>query len=151
MLVFSIKNKNAVQFMKKDKMYYACAKIVIVITEPEEYYGGTNGYIISETRTRWVVKTANNLELLVTRPTLTFPIDEDTNRITYCWVFEYDDFENDLYKEFRFFVEEKYPIQMLITKQNDCTFLTYIMSRYVEETKIRDGTSVVEMNGTLYS
>ena len=101
-------------------MYYACAKIVIVITKPEDYYGGMNGYIIGETRTKWVVKTANNLELLVTRPTLTFPIDEETNRKTYCWVF----LENDLYKEFKFFVEEKYPIQMLITKQNNCTFLT---------------------------
>ena len=67
-------------------------------------------------------------------------------------MFEYDDFENDLYKEFSFFVEEKYPIQMLLTKQNDCTFLTYLMSRYVEEKNTRDdGISVVEMNGTLSS
>ena len=61
-------------------------------------------------------------------------------------------FQNDSYKEFKFIVEEKYPIQMLITKQNDCTFLTYLMSRYVEDvTTIQDGTSVVEMNGTLCS
>ena len=121
---------------ERQKMYYGCAKIVIVITKPQDYYGGTKGYIIGETRTKWVVKTANNLELLVTRPTLTFPIDKETNHTTYCWVFEYNDYENDSYKEFRFFVEEKYPIQMLITKQNDYTFLTYIMSRYIEETKI---------------
>ena len=117
-------------------MYYACGGINIVIPEPKDYYGGTTGYIIGENRRKWLVKTANNLELLVTRPTLTFPIDKETNRKTYCWVFEYVDFENDSYKEFRFFVEEKYPIQMLITKQNDCTFLMYLMSRYVEETKI---------------
>ena len=133
--------------MKKDKMYYACAKIVIVITEPNDYYGGTNGYVIGETGTKWVVKTANDLELLVTPPTLTFPFDEETNHTTYSWVF----LKNDSYKGFKFFVEEKYPIQMLITKQNDCTFLTYLMSRYVEEKKICDGISVVEMNGTLSS
>ena len=137
--------------MKKDKMYYACAKIVIVITELNDYYGGTNGYVIGETGTKWVVKTANDLELLVTPPTLTFPIDQTTNRTTYRWVFQYDKFKNDSYNEFKFFVEEKYPIQMLLTKQNDCTFLTYLMSRYVEEKKIRDGISVVEMNGTLSS
>ena len=128
-------------------MYYACAKILIVITEPNEYFGGTNGYVIGETRTKWVVKTANDLELLVTPPTLTFPFDHETNRTTYCWVFS----ENDSYKGFKFFVEEKYPIQMLLTKQNDCTFLTYLMSRYVEEKTTRDGTSVFEMNGTLSS
>ena len=47
--------------MKKDKMYHACAKIGIVITESNEYYGGTNRYVISETRAKWVVKTANDL------------------------------------------------------------------------------------------
>ena len=69
--------------MKDNKMYYVCVKIVIVNTEPEDYYGRTNGYIIGETRTKWVVKTANNLELLVTRSTLTFPIEEETNHKTY--------------------------------------------------------------------
>ena len=148
MSLLSIENKNAVQFMKKDKMYYACAKIGIVITKPNEYHGGTNGYVIGETRTKWVVKTANDLELLVTPPRLTFPIiDNETNRRTYRWVFQ-----NDSYKQFRFFVQEKYPIQMLITKKNDCTFLTYLMSRYVEDvTTSQDGTSVVEMNGALCS
>ena len=75
MSMLSIENKNTVRFMKDKKMYYGCAKIVIVITEPKDYYGGTNGYNIGETRTKWVVKTANNLELLVTHPTFTFPID----------------------------------------------------------------------------
>ena len=129
-------------------MYNGCGRILIVITKPDEYYGGTTGYILGEKRRKWLVKTANNLELLVTRPTFTFPIDEETNHKAYRWVF----LENYSYKGFKFFVEEKYLIQMLITKQNDCTFLTYLMSRYVEDmTTIQDGTSVVEMNGTLCS
>ena len=88
MSMLSIENKNAVRFMKKDKMYYACAKIFIFFTEPIDYYGETNGYVIRETTTKWVVKTANDLELLVTYPTLTFPIDKETNCTTYCWVFQ---------------------------------------------------------------
>ena len=68
-------------------MYYACAKICIFFTEPIDYYGETNGYVIGETTTKWVVKTANDLELLVTPPTLTFPFDQEANRTTYRWVF----------------------------------------------------------------
>ena len=76
-----------------------------------------------------------------------FPIDNETNRRTYCWVFQ-----NDSYKEFKFIVQEQHPIQMLITKKNDCTFLTYLMSRYVEDMATsEDGTSVVTMNRTLCS
>ena len=125
-------------------------RFLFFFTEPIDYYGETNGYVIGETTTKWVVKTANDLELLVTPPRLTFPIiDNETNRTTYSWA---RGFQNDSYKEFRFIVRQQHPIQMLITKKNDCTFLTYLMSRYVEDMATsEDGTSVVTMNHTLCS
>ena len=86
------------------------------------------------------------MELLVTRPTLLGPIDPNTNRKTYCW-----EFVNDSYNKFKFHVEEKYQIQMLITKQKDYMFLMYIMSRNLEEITNRDGISVVEVDGILSS
>ena len=122
-------------------MYYGCGRIVIVITEPYQYYGGTTGYILGEKRRKWLVKTANNLELLVVCSTLTRPINPNTNRETYRW-----EFENDSYKEFKFFVEEWYPIQMLITKQNDYTYLTYLIHRYVQKTANCGGSDVVKID-----
>ena len=86
--IFSIENKNAVQFMKKDIMYYGCERNLIVITKLDEYYDGTTCCILGEKKRKWLVKTVNNLELLVTHPTFTCPINPSTNRETYSWEFE---------------------------------------------------------------
>ena len=88
MSMLSIENKNAVQFMKKDIMYYGCERNLIVITKLDEYYDGTTCCILGEKKRKWLVKTVNNLELLVTHPTFTCPINPSTNRETYSWEFE---------------------------------------------------------------
>ena len=56
--------------MKGDKLYYGCRKLVIVFTNYDDYYDRTNAYILGEKRGKWQVEKSNNLELLVTSPTL---------------------------------------------------------------------------------
>ena len=104
MLMLSIENKNAVQFMNVGKWFYGCRKLVIVFTKHDEYFGGTNAYILGEKRGKWQVKTSNNLELLVTPPTLRRFEAPNTNHETYDWEFV----QSDSYKKFRFYVEDSY-------------------------------------------
>ena len=77
--IFSIENKNAVRFMKGDKLYYGCRKIVLVFTNNDDYDGGINVYILVEKRRKWQVNTSNNFELLVTPPTFRRLVNPNTN------------------------------------------------------------------------
>ena len=101
LLLFSIENKNTVQFMKGDKFYYACRKIVLFFTNNGNHNGGTNAYILGKKRRKWLVKTNTNLELLVTSPIFRRVIDPNMKQETYHW-----EFVADSYKHFWFYVQE---------------------------------------------
>lgn len=70
-----------------------------------------------------------------------------TTHATYCWEFV----ESYSYKHFRVSVQECYLIQMIIMKQNDYMYLTYLIPRYVQRIVDCGGRDVVEIDSILSS
>ena len=119
MLMFIIENQNGIGFWNGDKLYYWRRKIVVNFTNDEDF-GTTNGYVLGESKRKWLAKTKIDVNLLVTPPKFKFKKDH-RNLDTYCWKF----IESDSHKGYKFYVQEWYPVQMIISKHNDYMYLMY--------------------------